>query len=246
MVTIIIAAVVSGFAGNLISGQSATPSAVIETTMTPHTLVMKVISVSEPIDTNDVKIVVSGLNHGKFASGTLEPGDNLYGFGKGITDITNGTRLGDYMLYGGTGMKVSVSQVWNGTSQQNEYPSTLPFITNGENSTTYILDAINLTRAAAEIIDPDDNLHTTWNGKPDTAYPDHWKLGNSDGAPDVHPWAMVLFNKGWSAGSKNPWKIKYTEGIPFEIEKGDKFNVKMIYTPSGQAIYSSDVIVKGD
>jgi len=215
--------------------------------MTPHTLVMKAISLSEPIETNDLKIVVSGLNDGVFASGTLEPGDNLYGFGKGITDVTNGTRFGDYKLYGGTGMKVSVGKVWDNSLKKNVYPNTLPFITSGENKAIYDLDAANLTIAAAEIIDPDPGSdNKTWNSKPDTAYPDHYKLGNKDGASDVHPWAMVLFNKGWSGGNKNPWTLAYTEGIPVVIEEGDVYNVKMIYIPSGQVIYTADVIVGRD
>ncbi len=218
--------------------------------MTPHSLVLKVASVSAPIDTNDVEVIVSGLNNGTFASGTLTAGDALNGFGKGITDVTNGTRLGDYMLYGGTGMKYTVEKEFI-KGKGNVWTKTLPFITSGDNVTEYVLDNTNLTKATQEIIDPDAGSNNkTWNGKPDTAYPDHWKLGNTkngvDNVPSVHPWAMVLFKEGWSGGSKTPWTVKYTEGEPVEIKSGDQYNIKVVYIPTGQVMYSADVIVGSD
>lgn len=82
VVTLIIAAVVSGFAGGLVSNQKPAPSASVEIHVnndgTGNSFVMlKVLSVSEPIPTRDLKITTSWVNSTGYRGGaTCVPNSN--------------------------------------------------------------------------------------------------------------------------------------------------------------------------
>lgn len=131
VVTIIIAAVVSGFAGGLVSGQKAAPSASLEMHInndgTGNSFLMfKVLSVSEPIPTRDLRITTSWVNtsggkggatclpnsgnlhYTSYPSGNFTSGSVPNGFGPGVGSYSTGTistsdkQFGNYTWTTGT------------------------------------------------------------------------------------------------------------------------------------------------
>jgi FlaG/FlaF family flagellin (archaellin) len=90
VVTIIIAAVVSGFAGGLIGGAKKSPSLTMdlsiknEGTFANSQFMAKVISVSEGIQTKDLKIVTTWTNSAGIKGGTnLSAAANVFGWNTG-------------------------------------------------------------------------------------------------------------------------------------------------------------------
>jgi archaeal type IV pilus assembly protein PilA len=127
VVTIIIAAVVSGFAGSLVSNQKAAPTASIEAHInndgTGNSFFMlKVLSVSEPIPTRDLKIVVNWVNgtgysgnatctpnsgnlhYTSYPSASYTTGSVPNGFGPGVGTGTYDKQFGNYTWTTGTTM----------------------------------------------------------------------------------------------------------------------------------------------
>lgn len=133
VVTIIIAAVVSGFAGSLVSNQKAAPSASLEIHInndgTGNSFYqMKVLSVSEPIPTKDLKIVTKWVNstgyvggattlpnsgnihYTSYPSGNFTTGTGPNGFGPGVKSSSTGStasndkQFGNYTWQTGTAM----------------------------------------------------------------------------------------------------------------------------------------------
>lgn len=130
VVTIIIAAVVSGFAGGLASGKEKAPSISITPKLTnsgtyhDSGLIMEVTGVSGAIPTKDLKIITSWSHNATISGGnTTIPGVDNYnyytntkgtspiGFGAGVTSwsIYNSVqpeqKFGNYTLTGGSVMR---------------------------------------------------------------------------------------------------------------------------------------------
>lgn len=131
VVTLIIAAVVSGFAGGLVSNQKAAPSASLEIHLnndgTGNSFFMfKVLSVSEPIPTKDLKITThwvnstgyeggatclpnsNNLHYTSYPSGTYTTGSVPNGYGPGVGSYSTGSitsndkQFGNYTWTTGT------------------------------------------------------------------------------------------------------------------------------------------------
>lgn len=144
VVTIIIAAVVSAFAGGLASSEQKAPTLTMETVITntgyyygSH-ISMKVIAASEPIPSSDVKIVTTWkASNGEKNSVTVIPGVNNtnygstrlvapWGYGPGIEEFgmyntkTKEQDFGNYTITSGTSMRAYPSGAWGPYS----YPAT--------------------------------------------------------------------------------------------------------------------------
>jgi FlaG/FlaF family flagellin (archaellin) len=128
VVTIIIAGVVSAFAGGLVTTESKAPSMVAETKITNtgmftgSAFIMSVKSVSEPVYTRDLKIITSWMARDGTTGGAIcLPGvpNTIYsdynyaapkGYGQGVeawslyNDIRPEMHFGNYTLQGGTNL----------------------------------------------------------------------------------------------------------------------------------------------
>ena len=258
VVTIIIAAVVSMFAGGLITTQSATPSASFQTTIDAEeqSFSMKVLSVSEPIDTADLKILITMTKNGSMFTGQVVPSsDNEYydagPFGLGMnvkgtgftvgydpdsdTDAdksndkfawslnNSGQWFGNYSLYSGVTM-----------SAQGEYELGYIFGEGGELGDP-VIDGIPTNEVTAEQLTPYGTLT-------DEDTPQGVKV-TIDGATK-----FFYSNEGYTA-TRSSGKIyvyplgSYSKTVDI-LESGDTVNVRLIYTPSGQQIYSENVKVR--
>jgi FlaG/FlaF family flagellin (archaellin) len=130
VVMIIIAAVVSGFAGSLVSGKEKSPSISMDVTIknagsfSNSYFEAKVLSLSEPIPTSNLKLVTTWAKDGTTHVTTTNPGQSVttwtfggkignitgapWGYGPGVNDMNSGIpnkveqQFGNYTLYGGT------------------------------------------------------------------------------------------------------------------------------------------------
>jgi FlaG/FlaF family flagellin (archaellin) len=82
VVTLIIAAVVSGFAGGMITSQEATPSANFDVSMTDKSIGLTVRSISEEVSSKDITIVLSKAGEMR----KLVPGASTVPFGFNIVE----------------------------------------------------------------------------------------------------------------------------------------------------------------
>ncbi|OPX71449.1 MAG: hypothetical protein A4E38_01015 [Methanoregulaceae archaeon PtaB.Bin108] len=94
VVTIIIAAVVSGFAGGLINSQEATPSANFDVSLTNHSIELKVQSISEDISSKDLVIVLTNATHMR----KLVPGGTAVPYGFNIVEWDQVTGFHDDLI----------------------------------------------------------------------------------------------------------------------------------------------------
>ncbi|MBN1432709.1 MAG: type IV pilin N-terminal domain-containing protein [Methanomicrobiaceae archaeon] len=145
VVTIIIAAVVSAFAGGLASSEQKAPTLAMETKITntgyyygSH-MIMNVIAASEPIPGSDVKIVTTWrASNGVKNTSTVLPdvantnyGTTIlvapWGYGPGIEEFgmyntkTVEQNFGNYTLTAGTSMRAYPSGAWGPTSDPETY-----------------------------------------------------------------------------------------------------------------------------
>ncbi|RXE56266.1 hypothetical protein ABH15_09025 [Methanoculleus taiwanensis] len=143
VVTLIIAAVVSGFAGDLASSQKKTPT-ITMTTEIVNTgyyygsgMTMRVISVSEPIPTSDVKIVIDWTaKNGEKNSTVVLPNVNNVNYGSylfpapfatgpgvesfGMNNVkTVDQHFGNYTLTAGTLMRAYPAGAWGPNSDES-------------------------------------------------------------------------------------------------------------------------------
>ena len=132
VVTIIIAAVVSGFAGGLTVGAESAPSVVMDISIkntglqATSSFVANVLSVSEPIPTKDLKMTTywtkNGQSHTTVSDGSSNvfgwdvgkmptPSTAPWGYGNGISGVNSGApsnsdqQFGNYVLLAGTCLK---------------------------------------------------------------------------------------------------------------------------------------------
>ena len=132
VVTIIIAAVVSGFAGGLTGGAQSAPGVVMDISIkntglqSTSSFVANVLSVSEPIPTKDLKLTTywtkNGQSHTTVSDGSSNvfgwdvgkmptPSTAPWGYGNGISEVNTGVpnkfdqQFGNYSLLAGTSLK---------------------------------------------------------------------------------------------------------------------------------------------
>jgi FlaG/FlaF family flagellin (archaellin) len=234
VVTIIIAAVVSGFAGGLFASQSPAPtvSAATEYSLS-NGFSMEVLSVSEPIDTANLELQLDALANGTRVSATItgsEP-SGVTGSGAGITYVNRTPpEFGNFTLT--SGIKMSS-------------PGGVGLFRSSEGTATVIgntTDAFPAGSVADEIA-PDQTPPdvTTWGGQSSSQLSDYWKMNTLNAAHSKYYW-MMKFNDGW-VWTKNSRTITYYQLSNGDLTSGDKVSVKLIYIPNGQTIYSSDVVV---
>lgn len=218
VVTIIIAAVVSGFAGDLAGTQEKAPTAVIETHIRSDggsvgSFYMQVKSVSEAIPTSDLKLTTSWSTTEKSASETIDgttysKGDTIkkttsilpYS-GTPNTNYTTSNGMGnDYTMHSPIGWGSGVSEVIpSGTMNYQESQYWGNYALTASTYTSHSLSAPggavinNATGTASEGIDSMD----------------------------------AILGKGW-------WNLR----------AGDIVNVQLIHTPSGSLIYNQKVVVE--
>ncbi|KAF5078037.1 hypothetical protein DSECCO2_143830 [anaerobic digester metagenome] len=118
VVTIIIAAVVSGFAGGVMTSQEPTPSASFDVSLTDDSLSLTVRSISEEISSKDIAIVLSKAGQTR----KLVPGASTVPFGfnivetgtKGFHDNENVTTASDPKISETNAAHTSNSNQWFG------------------------------------------------------------------------------------------------------------------------------------
>lgn len=216
VVTIIIAAVVSGFAGGLGSETQKAPSVSIDTKIVNtgywqgSGMSMRVVSVSEPILTADIKIVtrwtttnktagdgsiitggatsLPGVNNTKYTAGDEYPAP--IGFGPGVEDwsiyqtIEPEQTFGKYSLLAGTIMRAYPLGPFAGFAAAGGY---------GPNSPTY------------------EYVSGVW-------------------------YVVGLDNDSMQAVLGDDWN---------HLRAGDVVNVRIVHTPSEKVIYDNDITVEG-
>ncbi len=136
VVTIIIAAVVSGFAGGLTGGAQSAPSVVMDLSIkntglqSTSSFEASVLSVSEPIPTQDLKLTTywtkNGQSHTTVCDGSANvfgwtvgympsPASAPWGYGSGVSEVNTGVpnklaqQFGNYSLVSGTVIKAMPS-----------------------------------------------------------------------------------------------------------------------------------------
>jgi archaeal type IV pilus assembly protein PilA len=134
VVTIIIAAVVSGFAGGLIGGNNQkTPTLAMDVKIDNSAsnavnFAATVLSISEPVPTSKLKLSTSWVKNATVYGGADTTSGAPYGFGPGITgDISLATPynknqyFGNYTLTQGTGMVAESSDITSILGSKGNY-----------------------------------------------------------------------------------------------------------------------------
>ncbi|MDO9523039.1 MAG: type IV pilin N-terminal domain-containing protein [Methanocorpusculum sp.] len=246
VVTIIIAAVVSGVAGGLIQDVSQAPSLSANVEATTDGVTLAVNAISEPIDTSDLELIFAITN----TTGAVftDSVSDATGSGTGITAANKD--FGNFVLYGGTTINVDDlsgiaginTRIYNLTDAVTEFGTAAIW-----SDMAYPCDE-NGTQVDYSTWEPGDSTPSYWSNGTVTAQNDgtwsaYSKLGNPYGVPEVYAYYMVEFTDDWSSGSKNPWTVKYAADSLSALERGDKMTISIVHTPSGQTIFSKDVVV---
>ena len=246
VVTIIIAAVVSGVAGGLIQDVSQAPSLSANVEATTDGVTLAINAVSEPIDTRDLELIFTITNTtGAVYTGSIS---DATGSGTGITSANKD--FGKFVLYGGTTINVDDlsgiaginTRIYNLTDAVTEFGTTAIW-----SDMAYPCDE-NGTQVDYSTWQHGDPTPSYWSNGTVTAENDgtwdaYWKLGNPFGVPEDYAYYMVKFTDNWSSGSKNPWTVKYAADSLSALERGDSMTISIVHTPSGQTIFSKDVVV---
>lgn len=109
IVTVILAAIISGYVGGMSETKSQPPQLVMQTEAcrSPNlNVTMMVLSAGDGIPTKDIKVITSwGTNHGNSTFGT----SGIYptGLGPGIKGSEGSNHFGNYTLLGGTRMYIN-------------------------------------------------------------------------------------------------------------------------------------------
>ena len=239
VVVIIIATVVSGFAGGLVAGNSQkTPSLSMDVkitnsgTWTNSGFSAVVTGVSEPIQTSDLKIITSWKTRMKYNYGTANDELRL---------VTNGTVI--------TGGNTSVGNVANVIE-----PSIALAGINVASTTPYGSGMATVPGESA----------ISGNFLTPSKVPE-WQFGNYTLTTGVSMSAKPL--GGMHDGTGQAYTSGYGVESPFaytwdsdaytdpmqamlgygweELRSGDTVSVKVIFVPSGKTIFAKDVIVRG-
>jgi FlaG/FlaF family flagellin (archaellin) len=249
VVTIIIAAVVSGFAGGLIGSQDKSPTLSMDVTIANtgsyigSGFTATVLGVSEPISTSDLKVVTSW-------STTMK--DNT---DPGLTQAQKNMTNGAIFTGGSTSLPNSANVIcWAGmkTNAITNW-STAPFgigvgiknTNSGDPMGNASKSSINSTKTGWF------GQYTLKEGVSMYAYPYGSNSGMAVGgvsgmAADsgyngVTQYAYTLGQ--YNTGQADPVQAVLGSGWE-QLRAGDTVNVKIIYTPTGAAIYNSNIAVE--
>nr|WP_319539853.1 type IV pilin N-terminal domain-containing protein [uncultured Methanospirillum sp.] len=124
-VTLILAAIISGFSGGIANTQSKPPQLLFETSMVNDTtdnslsfFDIRIISVSEGIPTKDIKLVTEWQSHGSKINRCIilpnsgNVGSDTYprGFGPGVSDdVAGSSNFGNFTLLAGTRLNANAT-----------------------------------------------------------------------------------------------------------------------------------------
>jgi FlaG/FlaF family flagellin (archaellin) len=225
IVTVLIAAVVSGFAGGLVGGHQKSPTLTMDVQIVNTGSYLdsgfsaNVLGVSQPINTNQLKIVTSWTT-------TMKDNTSADLAGTSMAKIADGT----FFIGGNTSLPNSqnVGELWTG--------ATVPFgvgkgIIQGTEDWNY----------------PDGYFgnYTLQAGVGLFAYPAYGSPRGSDfngGYNGVTPY-FYASGSDFTAGSTVDPTIAVLGGGWEQLRAGDTVHVKVIYTPTGATIFSKDVPV---
>lgn len=271
VVTIIIAAVVSTFAGGIMSSQEPTPSASFDVSMTDEGIGLTVQSASQDIPSKNVMIVLSkGGQTRKLVPGasTVPFGFNIVekegkgfkdtdrvGAAGGTTQAANDNNskqwFGNYTLKAGSRMSASGAAfndaVWGslpagfnkGSFTKGEFLGMMTvdlwktvFGEDGGVSTTEPDLADVVLKVGSNQRISDEGLRTfletkgvTFNGESPTA-----------------EFYATATDKNWDFGKMITYGDGY--GAISSLSPGDRVTVTIVYTPSGQTMFTKTVVVK--
>lgn len=252
VVTIIIAAVVSGFAGGLINGQSKSPTLSMDVKVSNtgsyvgSGFTANILAVSQPIDTKNVKIVTAWSTTMKdntsadlsTTQANIPEGNTFTG---GNTSLPNSANVYVYQ-----GMQTKKVTSWAtapfGMSQEivdaGQNNPTDPI---GKSSTAYEkpgwFGQYTLQQGVGLFAYP----YGTDSGMAIAGAPGNAAASGYNGAtPYVYTEASGLYENG----QVDPTQAVLGSGWE-QLRAGDTVNVKVIYIPTGAAIFNKDVAVEG-
>lgn len=219
VVTIIIAAVVSAFAGGMTEGAKKAPTASMnirisnDGTWGGSNFDVNILAVSEAIPTKDVKIVTEWKNSSGSRGGATITGPDLTTGG----NTKYSTKIGDSWAY-------------NYTSPLGFGPGVSEWIASGNYKLPQYYGNYSLM-AGTSMHNSAAGYTAVYGGygiSPDTRYTysaGSYNLGPGQGGVDA---MMAILGNTW-----------------YTLRPGDIVNVKFIHIPSGQVIYEANVPVEG-
>jgi FlaG/FlaF family flagellin (archaellin) len=240
VVTIIIAAVVSGFAGGLVNGQQKSPTLSMDVKVSNSGSYIgsgfsaTVNSVSEPISTGQIKIVTTWTTTMKNSTSADVKASSV------LNSVANGA-----MFSSGNTSVANIQNIWfnPGVSTSTN--------TNGETVPFGVGQGIN-----SSALDPFDysagyfGQYTLKQGVGLFAYPygsasesgSYGGSGQADTTAGYNGLTPYVYYSGTPSGFVDP-AIAVLGGGWEQLRAGDIVHVKMIYIPTGATIFSKDVAV---
>jgi FlaG/FlaF family flagellin (archaellin) len=272
VVTIIIAAVVSGFASGVINSQKATPSANFDVSLTDKSIELIVRSVSEDISSKDIAIVLSKPGQTR----KLMPGALSVPFGFNIVEWSEVTGFHDNEKVGAEGIsKTNAAHINNAVQWFGNY--TLKAGSRMSASGNAFEDIVGdpmpegfskLSYTKAEFY---ALTATQWQSvfgdsvsNVDQGTENHVLKINNGASITSDTLAGYLHNKGyavnataptttntslWATATDQLWKfgqtIVYSDGYGgVSVSPGDSVTVTIVYNPSGQTLFMKTVTVR--
>ncbi|MDH7510671.1 MAG: type IV pilin N-terminal domain-containing protein [Methanolinea sp.] len=217
VVTIIIAAVVSGFAGGLMSGSEKAPAASFKTTIKntgywgTSYFEIRVLATDQPIPTKNIKLVTSWKSRDGYSNRTTITGPSP---GAPNTITYAGTKTYHSPLGYGDGIPRP-----EGTSEYAGAPGAGTFWP-GQHFGNYTLLAGTFMHNS-----PMGGSNGGYGVTADTPY--QYTYGTQHTPTDIDA-MMAILGSNW-----------------FHLRAGDVVNVKIIHIPSQKVIYDKDVVVEG-
>ncbi|MDO9540218.1 MAG: type IV pilin [Methanocalculus sp.] len=224
VVTIIIAAVVSGFAGTLVGSERNAPQMVLNTeirntgSMGTSFIVFDVMSVSEPIPTKDLQIMTSWRTTNK-DDGTIIQGGATVNPGVTNTNFTTSdagtTGLFTFISPIGFGQGVTLN---DGATKQT---TVMPY-NSGQFFGNFTLTVGTSMRHSPARYGPGHTTDAPPGGLALYEYhPTHIERDNRDSV-------QAILGKDWN-----------------HLRVGDTVNIRFVHTPSGKVIVDNTVVVQG-
>lgn len=227
VVTIIIAAIVSGFAGELVGTSEKAPQLVMDVEikntgdMWSSWIVFDIKSVSEPIHTRDLRIVTSWRTTNKTANdGSIITGGAMIRAGEVNTNYatSDAATTGQFRMVSPIGHGQGVTQL-----QEFTYQKPFPPYDPGQYFGNYTLTVGTAMRQSPARYGPSHTKDMPTSG-PLKLYEYHPTHVNKDQIDSV----QAILGKDWT-----------------HLRMGDVVSIKVTHVPSGQVIFDKSVVVQG-
>ncbi|MDE2443885.1 MAG: type IV pilin N-terminal domain-containing protein [Methanocorpusculum sp.] len=252
VVTIIIAAVVSVFAGGLMTNQQAAPSLTMDITIKnsgyygSSSFLAKVMSVSEPIATKDLKITTSWstTNKTNVVIGQRQQGSGMtdvYGYEAGI--ITGGATVtgtaantfGWDVGFNPASLAYNRVAPWGYCNGILEANSGIPNAYSQQYGNYTLIGGVNMYAYPA-------GQSGGFGGSANSSAAGGYGIGVSDGTTG-NGGQYSYTNWAYKAGENDDGKQAVLGENWQYLRSGDRVNVKVTYLPTGAVIYDSNVVV---